>query len=219
MKIFRENIKQSPYLGIFSTVTEEIALVPESTEQKEMKKLEAALEVEAIKASIASSSLIGILCKGNTNGFVVPEIAEKQEIKDLESKGLKFKVIKGNLALGNLIAVNEEKAVLSSIIPKKQREEIAKFLKVEAIEAKIAGNELVGSSMVLTSKGFLMNNKASQKEFDKIRDFLKLEGKATTANYGDSYIGNSIIANSKAIIAGSLTTNIEIMKIQEGLEN
>lgn len=219
MKVLRESIRNSPYLGIFSTVTESIALVPESIEQKEAKKLEEALEVEAIKASIASSSLIGILCKGNSKGFVVPEIAEKQELKELESKGLKFKTIKGNLALGNLIAANDEKAIISSIIPKKQREEIANFLKVEAIDAKIAGNDLSGSSMVLTNKGFLINNKASQKEFDKIREFLKLEGKATTANYGDSYVGNSIIANSKAIITGSLTTNIEIMKIQEGLSD
>ena len=103
------------------------------------------------------------------------------------------------------------------MLSKKQQKEISDFLKVESIEMKIAGNEIAGSSLVLSNKGFIASNKITQKEFDKLKAFLKIEGKATTANYGDSFVGNSVIANSKAIITGMLTTNVEILRIQEGL--
>jgi len=217
MRVLRETVKNSPYLGIFCAVSEKTALVPESIEKKELKKMQEALEVEAIKTSIASSSLIGVLCKGNSEGFVVPEIIEKEELKKLENQGVKVKVIKGNLALGNLIAANDKKALLSPMIPKKCQKEISEFLNVEALQTKIAGNELTGSSAVVSNSGFIINMHSSQKEFDKIKKFLTLEGKATTANYGDPFVGNSVIANSKAIIAGSLSTTVEILKIQEGL--
>lgn len=217
MKVLRESIKNSPYLGIFCTATEETILIPEHAEQKQAKKIQEAMEAEAIRASIAESSLLGVLCKGNKNGFIIPEIAEKQELKKLEEQGIKVKVLKGNMALGNLIACNDTHAVISPIIPKKQREEIAKFLKVETVSMKIAGTEICGSSLVITNKGFLVNPNASKSEFEKLKKFLKLEGNATTANYGDKFVGNSIIANSKAVIAGSLTTNIELIRIQEGM--
>jgi len=217
MKVLKESIRNSPFLGIFCTVTEKIAIFPASSESKEIKKISEALEVEPIRASIAESSLWGVLAKGNSRGIVVPEIMEKREIECLESIGVKVKAIKGNLALGNLIATNDSKAILSPAIPKKQREEIQKFLGVESIESKIAGGELAGSCIVLTDRGFLASNNTKKEELEKLRAFLGLEGKATTANCGDSFIGNSVIANSKAVIAGSLTTNIELLKIQEAL--
>ncbi|HIH22014.1 MAG: translation initiation factor IF-6 [Candidatus Diapherotrites archaeon] len=218
MRILRESIKNSPYLGIFCIATEKHFIVPEQAERKVLEKIEEALEAEAIKASIASTSLLGVLAKANKHGIIIPEIAEREEVQELEEKGIKAKVIKGNLALGNLIALNDSKAVLSPLISKKQQGEIEKFLKVECMQAKIGSSELAGSSMVLTNNGFLINNNASKQEFEKIKAFLGVEGKGTTANYGDSFVGNSVIANTKAVIVGSLTTNIELLRIKEGLE-
>lgn len=216
MKVLRESLRNSPFLGIFCTVTEKIAIFPENcADSSEVMKISEALEVEAIKASIAESSLWGVLAKANSKGIIVPEIMEKREVERLESIGLRVKVIKGNLALGNLVAANDSKAVISPAIPKKQREEIEKFLKVDAMEARIAGTDLAGSSLLLTNKAFLASNNAKKEEVEKLEKFLGVKGKATTANCGDSYIGNSAIANSSAVIAGSQTTNIELLKIQE----
>jgi len=204
-------------VGIFSTVTEKIGLFPKDTPSEQLKNIQEMLGIETIKTNIANSSLMGVLCVGNSHGFIVSEIAEPHEIKELISAGLRVKKIPSIAAVGNLIEVNDSFGICSRIFPRELKREIEEFLKIPILDETIAGSDLIGSCMVLTNKGFLTNPEIQEKEFNSIKKFLKLNGMATTANYGDNFVGNSIVANSKGAIVGEQTSGFELIRIDEGL--
>lgn len=217
MKIAKQRIHGSPYVGIFATITEKIGLFPKDISNEQLKELQELLEIEIIKTNIANSSLMGVLCVGNSHGFIVSEIAEAREIKELTSVGLRVKKIPSIAAVGNLIEVNDSCGICSKIFPRELKKDIEDFLKISILDETIAGSDLIGSCMVLTKNGFLTNPNIVEKEFDSIKKFVKLNGTSTTANYGDNFVGNSIIANSKGAIVGEQTTGFELIRIDEGL--
>ncbi|RLG70205.1 MAG: translation initiation factor IF-6 [Candidatus Iainarchaeum archaeon] len=211
------SIRNTPYLGIFSCLTEKLCLLPELP-KKEIKIIEDLFDVEAVCCAVGGSSLIGVFCVGNKNGFLVPDLILKEEKEFLEQSGIKLKIVDFYAsALGNLIACNDKKAIISKIIPEDLAEECAKFLKVEYKHTLLANTKIPGSCLVVTNKGFIVNPNIKEKEFSMLEKFLKLKGIPTTANCGDVFVGNDVIANSKGIAVGNTTTPVEVMKIEEAL--
>lgn len=216
--ILRLRLHGSPYVGIFATVTEKIGLFPFSLPSDLEKKISDALGIEIVKATLANSSLLGVLAVGNSNGFIVSEIVEDRELDSLHEIGLKVKRLNSIAAIGNLVEVNDSKGVCSKIFSKEAVREMENFLKISISSETIAGSDLIGSSLVLTKNGFLMNPNALKSEFNSIKKFLNLNyGGIGTANYGDNFVGNSLLANGRAAIAGEQTSGYELIRIDEGL--
>ncbi|HLC36391.1 MAG TPA: translation initiation factor IF-6 [archaeon] len=216
MRIDRKNIKGSPYIGIFASITDKIGLFPAQLGKHEIKKFEEFFSIEIIQTSIASTSILGVLARGNKKGFLVPRITESYEKKKLEEIGVK--VLEMNTtAIGNLFAFNDSKGIASELIDKTAIKKAEKFLKIELMQKNIAGNEVTGSNLLATNRGFLVNPHMSEQEFTFIEKYFNLEGIPTTANYGDPFISNNVIANSSGIMAGEETTAIEMNKIDEAL--
>ncbi len=218
MRIEKSQLKGSPFIGVFCSITEEHALLPIYMEKKEVKKIEEFFEVKTIQTSIAGSSLIGSMVKGNSTGFIVPENAKEKEIKLLEQNGIKTKKIKGLTALGNLIALNDFGGIASPLISKKNFEEIKKFFGIPLKQKTIATSEVAGSCMVATNKGFILHPETNEKELKEIESILKVQGTPTTANYGDPFVANDVLANSKGALIGEYTSNAEMLMIDEGLK-
>ena len=217
MKIEKNYLKGSPFIGIFSCITEKIGLLPLYTEKKEVQRTEEFFEIEVIQTSIAGSSLIGSLVKGNNKGFILPETADDKEIKFLEEKGIKVKKIKGLTALGNLVGLNDFGGIVSPLIQKKSFEEIKKFFGIPLKQMTLGNSEVVGSCLLATNKGFIVHPEIKEKELKEIESILKVQGNPSTANYGDPFVANDILANSKGILIGEYTSNIEMLMIDEGL--
>ncbi len=217
MNIELGTIKSSPYVGVFSVLTDKIALFPSGLESKEKKQLEKLFETEIIYTGLANCSLLGVLAVGNSNGFAVSEITEEDEIESLERRGIRIKKVPGITAIGNLVACNDSKAFCSKAVPTKAKKVISEVLKVDCVETEIAKSDLVGSAIVLTNKGFITNPLVSEKEFSKIEKETGLGGTTATANFGDKFVGNGIVANSDAAFAGKNTSGHELIRIDEGL--
>jgi len=217
MKIEKSFLKGSPFIGVFSCITEKIGLVPLHQEKKETARLEEFFGIEAIKTSISGSSLIGSLVKGNSTGFILPETAEEREIKALEEQGIKVKKVKGLTALGNLVAVNDSGGIASPLIEKNVFLEIKKFFGIELKQMTVANSEVAGSCIVATNKGFVVHPEIKENELKEIESILKVKGIPSTANYGDPFVANDLLANSKGVLLGEYTSNAEILMIDEGL--
>jgi len=217
MKIEKKTLRGSPFIGIFASVTEKTCLISLEIEKKEAKKLEEFFEVEVIQTTISNSSLVGSLVKGNSKGFIAAETIEEREIKVLEEQGIKVKRITGLTAVGNLIAVNDFGGIASSLIEKKTFEEIKKFFGVQFKQMNVANSEVIGSCISATNKGFIVHPEVKEKELKEIESILKVSGIPSTANYGDPFIANDILANSKGVLIGEYTSNAEILVIDEGL--
>mgnify|MGYP001589309342 CR=1 FL=1 len=95
--------------------------------------------------------------------------------------------------------------------------EIEKFLGIELMQATINCSDVVGASIVATNKGFVINKMAKQEEMEKIGLHFGLQGAPATANTGDCFIANSLVANSNSAIAGQITTGFELARIDDGL--
>lgn len=217
MRIQKQTIRGSPYLGVFSTVTEKIALIPRELYSKEEKYFKEILGVESIRVSVASSPLLGTLCKGVGEKFLVPPIAEDKEIKELENAGLKILQLDYTTAIGNLVAVSEKGLMVSDSVPKKEFEQIEKFFGMKGKHLRFEKTDLIGSSLIPTQKGFLANPMVAKTELAEIEKTFQVSGDLCTANYGDKFIANSLVANSNGCLAGVLTSGPELAKIYQGL--
>ncbi len=217
MRIEKLSLNGSAFIGVFGAVTEKIGLFPHNLSPKEEKKIRDVLELEVVKCSVAGTRLIGAMVKGNSRGFIVPESAEKTEIRALEEKGLKVKAVEGLNALGNLVALNDFGCIVSPLLPGKKKKEIESFFRLTAAQESVAKNEVAGASVVATNRGFLVNPNADREEFKLIEQTFKVPGAAATANYGDVFVANDVLANSKGVLIGSQTSGHEIIRIDEGL--
>lgn len=216
MNIKKAKLLGSSYIGLFGIANDKLCFVPHSTDEKTMKTIEETLDVKAVKISIYESSLLAVFSKINNKEIFLPSYALPKEIETIE-KEIKVKVINTEQALGNLIEINDTGAVVSLSL----KEETAKQLTkngLEIVQTNLAKTDAVGSSIVLTNKSFLISPKATMEEVKNIQDKLNIKGGSSTANTGDSFVRNSVLANTKGIIAGDLTTGFELNRIEEALE-
>ncbi len=219
MEFTKGTIRNNPYVGIFCTATEEYALIPIETTEKEEKEIKKTLGCRTIKTKIGNSPLIGVLAKGFEKKLVASSLIEKEEIKKIEAEEIEVLKIeaKGFTAIGNLIALNTKAGIASPLIGKNNLKKISKFLGIKIIEMRFQCTELVGSAVVVTNKGFICHPNITEQEFKKLEKIFQVKGIATTANFGDLFVGNSVIATNKGVIAGRNTSGIEMMKIDEAL--
>ena len=218
MRIKLGTIRQSPFVGIFAIATEKNVFVPAAATKQEMNVVRQLFDAEVIQATVANSNLLGALAIANSKGIVLPKIAEQYEVNALQRNGIRVKVIEEISALGNLIAVNDSRGICPKhAFSEKQRREIARFLSIELMPTTIGGSDLVGASCLATDKGFLLNPHATEKETNAIKKHFGLPTAFATANHGDQFIANSVIANSNAALVGVHSTTHELIRIEDGL--
>lgn len=215
MNFLKKNINHTPFVGVFCALSNKAILLPPSINKKDEKEFEEKLKARPIKATLANSTLVGVLSLLFEEKIIVPGITSKEEIKLLEKQGLEVLQIGGTEAFGNLATLNEFHGFASPLLSKDKVNEMQKFFGVEFSRQKIAGTDITGACLEANSTGFIVNPGVSAKEFEELEKKLQVKGIATTANYGDRLIGNSVVCNNHGAIIGSITTTHEITRIDE----
>ncbi|MFH1587035.1 MAG: translation initiation factor IF-6 [Candidatus Diapherotrites archaeon] len=215
MEIVKSTVNASPFLGVFCVATDDVLLLPNRIEAKELKNFEI-LDTEIINVSVASSSLIGVFVAGLGNKFALPYFAEKTEIKKFEENNLEVIALNSS-ALGNLVALNRNGGIASPLIGKKVVDKMQDFFGVEFLQKQVAGFDLPGAALTVTNKGFIVHPNIGKDEFSELEKFFKVNGSITTLNYGDPFVGNDIVANSNAAVVGANTSGHELIRVDEGL--
>jgi translation initiation factor 6 len=215
MEIARIRLLGSTYVGLFGITNDKLAFVPPSIEDRALKTVEQTLNVKAVKANIYGSSLLAVFSKMNNKHIYLPSYVHPKELEIIE-KEIKARVIPTENALGNLIELNDNGAIISKTLSKKVADEIKKS-GLEVAQTNIAKTDIVGSSIAATNKGFVVNPNVAKEEAALLEKVFGVKGGSSTANMGDSFIRNSIIANTNGIIMGENTTPHEINRIEEAL--
>ncbi len=215
MRLDKRTLAASPFVGVFGILTDKIMLLPHVALGKERSGLTELTGVEFIEADIAASSLLGVLGVGVKDKIALSELARDEEIESLQSAGLKVEKINGVTALGNMACISDKGGVISPALSNAQKSQLESFFGVEIVFSKIAESDLTGSSIVANSKGFIVRPKVTEQEFEVVKKALKVEGIPTTANYGDRFVGNSVLANNESVIAGINSTGHELIRIEE----
>lgn len=204
-------------MGLFCVVTDEFALVPAFMETKDVKKLEDTLNVKAIVTTIADTHLLGVLGKGLGKKIIVASTISPEEVHVLEKHGIHVHVMDEITAVGNLLCIQKNGGIISPLIPDVERKKIEKFLGIPLHVMSVSKSELAGSCVIATEKGFLAHPKTMPEEMEALEAIFKVPGMTTTANYGDPFPGNSVLANTYGIMVGEKTSGPELARIDEGL--
>ncbi len=214
----RIEIDGSPVIGVFASCTEDVVVVPPSVTDETMTNLERELGVPSLKRQIGSSSVIGSLIAGNSNGFVVTSNALKGEIKLLReiNGNLKVRKLPGKInAAGNVILANDSAALIHPYLISRAKTVIEETLGVDVCRGTIAGLKTVGMAGRATNNGVLLHPKTSEDELSKLDELFNITVEIGTLNYGSPFVGSSLLANTKGYVAGRDTTGIELGRIEE----
>lgn len=214
----RMNLTGSPNLGVYISVNDEVAIVPFNLSTEVEDIIKETLEVDTIKTSIAGCNLNGALAVGNSNGFVVSPYINEKELQTLEDAGLNVSLMPGKYtAVGNIIAANDHGAIAGPNVGEKAIKVIEDTLKVPVEISSIADSNIIGSSSLVTNKGFLVHRDATYEELDFVEEVFKVEGNIGTVCKGMPLVGACGIANSQGAIVGESTTGPEMARLEESL--
>ncbi|HDO19691.1 MAG TPA: translation initiation factor IF-6 [Thermoplasmatales archaeon] len=209
---------RNPHVGIFARANDEIVFIRKNLTKKTKGKVKRALNAKVVELSISDSSIIGSLLAINSYGAVISNTADEDSIEILKNQGFSVFVIQDrHNAAGNNILVNDNGALVH---PDMRRYNIKKMEEVFGVPVKtgtIAGLKTVGMAAVVTNRGLLCHPKIEEKERDLIEKIFKVDIMVGTVNHGIPLIGSGLIANSHGAIVGSLTTGIEMSRIEEAL--
>lgn len=211
------SILDSDFIGVYSRVWNDIALIPKTVPEGAEKEFEQVLGVRAIRTMIDNSYLIGCMSVVNSNGIILSgsdgNEVSKEAYGDRNVLYLKDKIN----AIGNDILTNDRSAMIHKAFTESSRKKIEDTLGVEVIKETIGNVKTVGSVGVATNKGMLVSPEVTEDELKEISQFFKVNVRPGTANFGSVFVGSSILANSKGIFVGRATTPIEIGRIDDSL--
>jgi translation initiation factor 6 len=221
MEAVKYRIMGSDYLGVFATATDKYLFAGAGLTEHNKQILTKTFGVKCIEFRISGSDLIGLFAKANSNGIMLSNLALDYEIAELKKNALGINVgaFGSDLnALGSNILLNDKVAIVNPDYSQEETKEMADIFDVEIIKMESGGFKTVGANNILTNRGLVINNRASDKEkeeFDRLTGFNSMR---TTANTGSLSIGLAVVANSKAVVAGDSTTGYELSRIVDGLE-
>ena len=173
------------------------------------------LEVtDNIYVSIADTRLLGPMMVMNNNGILVSSITSDEEINILKEKSqLNVERLKSKYtAIGNLIATNDHGAIVSPLC-NDVKTQIQDILGVSVISMTISGYIQTGAMIVATNKGAVAYPNASDDEIKAISDILNVNVEPVTINGGIPFLASGIIANSKSVVVGNMTSGPELIML------
>ncbi len=204
-------IGRNPFIGAFGIANEEIAFLSVDFTEKKAKIVEKILSTEVQLTTVSRTNLVGILGAGNTHGLVLPYTVEDHEIDPLKEADVNVEILSTkHTALGNLIACNDNGAVIST----KLKEEAKTIEDALDVEVFIQGSHNYGSMILCTNHGSLVHP-ALTEETDEFEAAFDVEVDVGSANRGVYYLGISVLANTQGAVVGNLTTGPEMNKIED----
>ncbi|MCL4390920.1 MAG: translation initiation factor IF-6 [Candidatus Micrarchaeaceae archaeon] len=213
-------INGSDCVGAFALATDKYVFVGRSATEGSKKFLSTMLGVEAIDMSIGGMDFIGVLARANSNGMLVSNLATDREIDAIRSMklGINIEVLSSTLnAVGNNMILNDKVAIVNPEYSRKDMAIIEDVFGVEVIGSSIGSFKTVGANDVLTNKGLVINNHASDEEKEKLDKETGFDSVRSTANMGSLGVGIAVVANSNGALIGDTTTGYEFSRIVDGL--
>jgi translation initiation factor 6 len=213
MAIYRYTFYKSPNIGIFVKANDTIVLVPHGFADTKAEKLADYLQVREVRASVADTRLLGPMTVMNNNGVLLPSIASDEEVELIrrESK-LNVERLRSRLtAIGNLIAANDNGAIVSPLLKGEVNQQVQDVLGVPPSIMTVGGFVQAGSMIVATNVGAAVTPRASEEEVKTVTEVLQVPAEPVTVNGGMPFLSSGIVANSKSVVVGTLTSGPELV--------
>ena len=218
MPVNRASIAGSPYLGVYLRVTDRVVIAPPSLPEALGREAERLFGAPIVRTTVLDSELVGSLLALNSHGLVVAESLDARERHRLEPLGQITVVPTLQNALGNNVLANDHGALVHPGLSEAAAHRIGEGLRVRVARGTVAGLGTVGMAAVATNRGVVVHPRASEAEAAVLRDTLQVPVHRSTANFGVPIVGACVTANSRGILAGTPTTPVELVHLQEGFQ-
>ncbi|HZY71205.1 MAG TPA: translation initiation factor IF-6 [Thermoplasmata archaeon] len=218
MPVGRASFAGSPYLGVHLRTGERAAVAPPSVPRALVRDVERLFGVPVVRTTVCETEVVGTLVAFNSHGAVVGDEIDDGERAALERVAPVSVVRARQNALGNNVLANDLGAVVHPEFTEEQVGAIGRALKVPARRGTVAGLGTVGMAGIATNRGVVVHPKVTEPEVATLLEALQVPVHRSTANFGVPVVGACVVANSRAILIGRLTTPVELVHIQEGLQ-
>ncbi len=220
MGVAKYMIRGSDYVGVYATATDEYVFLGSTLKENTKQLFAENLGAKPVELTVFGTELVGLFSRANSNGMILSNMVEEHELEHLRRQklGINIDTISSGLnAIGNNILVNDKVAIINKDYVPEDAKRIADTFGVEVVKAEIGGFKTTGATNILTNKGFVINNRASDEEKERFDSLTKFDSIRTTANTGSLSIGLSVVANSKGAVMGDSTSGYEMARIMEAL--
>ncbi len=218
MPVSRASIAGSPYLGVYLRTSDRGVIAPPSISEALGHELERLFGASLIRTTVLDSELVGSLLALNSHGAVVAEEPSALEREQLRALGPLHVVPTVQNALGNNVLANDHGAVLHPALPETVGVRIGEALGVPVVRGTVAGLGTVGMAAVATNKGVVVHPRTTEAEATVLSQALAVPVHRSTANFGVPIVGACVLANSRGLLAGTPTTPVEFVHLQEGFQ-
>jgi translation initiation factor 6 len=123
--------------------------------------------------------------------------------------------IVGSASIGVYSLANDQFVVVPQMVPLKNAEKTAEWLKVKLIHTSIAGSVLAGALACANSNGILLPNSVRDEELDAIKAVF--EGVITIMETKKTAYGNLVLANDKGAVVDPRFRDSEVRQIVDTL--
>jgi translation initiation factor 6 len=220
LAVYLFGIVGSASIGVYSLANDRFVVIPQMVPLKKAELTAKWLKVKLVHTSIGGSVLAGALACANSYGILLPNSVREEELAVIKA------AFDGNVAVmetkktayGNLVLANDHGALIDPRFKERQIRQIAETLGVDAVAGEIAGLPYVGSLAVATNKGVLTHPLLKDEERKVLENVFKVPVDVGTVNCGIPYVGTGLVGNSRAAVAGSMTTGPEIFIIGNALD-
>jgi translation initiation factor 6 len=218
--IHKLDIYRSCNIGIFTKANDAFVMVPLGLAPTKTEQLASFLNAKPVSTSIGGSRLLGPLIAMNNKGILVSKLADDFEVETLRREtGLRVERLESRFtSVGNMIAANDNGAVISSAFSRETAALISEILAVPVRHLSVAQYIQAGSMVATSNSGAIAHPAGTEWEIKQVGEILKVDVEACTVNNGVPYISSGIILNSKAAVVGSLTSGPELMILSRALK-
>lgn len=203
-----------PNVGLYGFATDKYCIL--GFENRQVKeKIEKTLNVPVHITRIGNTQFAGLFAAGNSNGIIVSNLIDKEELKILKKVTKNVVVLKtANTAIGNLILCNDKGAYLSEML-KRHKQKISDVLSVEVAFGKIGAFDIPGSAAIASNKGCLCHHEITEEQKREIEELLKVKLETGTVSHGSPFVKSGLLVNSYGVVAGESSTGYELGVISE----
>jgi translation initiation factor 6 len=214
-------VKGSDYIGAFATANDKYVFLGMGINRRAIETLRNVLMTDVIEFTMFATDLVGLFVKSNSNGILISNLVDEREIEMFKKHDIdiNMEILDSGLnAIGNNILVNDKIALINPDYSSEAQRQIRDVLDVEVVKHEIGGYKTVGANSILTNKGFVISNRASDQEKEELDKLLGFDSIRTTANMGSLSIGLAAVCNSHGVVVGDNTTGYELTRITDALE-
>ncbi len=218
-KISKLDVHRNPFIGLYLAASDDNLLYSPFVLDKLVSIIIDILKPKRVcRTGVAESHLTGLYTVMNSNGAVLPNLAEDIEVKRVKQElGINVCRIDDRFsAVLNNVLVNDNACVVNPHLPREEQRKISDCLGVEVFSSKLS-IPTVGSVNVVTNSGLLGYNNAKESELQWLSRMLKVKFNRATSNFGTISTAYGVVANSNGCLAGSLSTGFEMGAMYQAL--